>query len=423
MTPSVRRRSHAMYAVVIAIVLSLCAPVLTAAQEPVTLTYMMWGGVDQVNSMRAILDQFERQHPHIKVEIEVPAGNFWDHLMVRFLSDTEPDVFWMNEPFIQYRNNGWLLDLKDLIENDPDISLDDYFPATTHYYAFDDHVWGIPKDINISVIHYRPDLFEEAGLVANPNWDWTEFEDTLRKLNRYDADGNLVQASLHAPSNSMVREFILQNGNDFYDATNNRLLLDQQNAIEAIEWAKSLRDRDLTPTNNPFSGYANPNVAMYHGARWLRYMFQDAGLPFDILPAPQQVRGGTTLYIGAVCIAASTPHPEEAWELLKWIVGYPGQAGYWGEIGESIPALRSAALDTLLTPPPASPQYYITVLESFPGFLATPYVIDNWGDVSSVIDEELNKVWSGEASALAATTRIMERTAPVLAEGKSIYQY
>mgnify|MGYP006874552284 CR=1 FL=1 len=59
--------------------------------------------------------------------------------------------------------------------------------------------------------------------------------------------------------------------------------------------------------------------------------------------------------------------------------------------------------------------------ESFPGILAIPYVIDNWCDVSSLINEELNNVRSGHASAMAAITRIMERTAPVLAEGKRIY--
>lgn len=393
---------------------------VTAA--PVQLSYMIWGQTEQVTEMKRILDDFERAHPNIQVKLEVPSGDYWTALAVRFAGGSAPDVFWMNEPFVQYRDSGALLDLAPFLSEDKDIVLANYFPSTTKFYVSGNHVWGIPKDVNVDVVYYRTDLFDQAGLSADPNWTWAQFENAIRKLTQRDANGRLKQVGFVNQVGG-VMSFIVQNGNDVYDPATNKLLLNRQDAVDAIEWYKRLLDQKLVASPSDLAGFAqfaDPRVAMYLGARWGRIFYGKTNLDWDILPQPRQVRQGTVMYVGATCIASSTKHPKEAWELLKWMVGETGQTRYWGQLGESIPALRSAVLKTILLPPPASARFYVEVLEKSSVFLQTPWMTDNWGKVADIINAQLSKVWSGKMAPAAAMAEAVEAAAPILAKARRL---
>jgi len=403
---------------IVGLVMVLLAIVTSAENAQIELIYTMWAGAGQLPTMEAVLADFEDEHPNVKVKVILPSGDYHEKLTVMFAGGSPPDVFWINEPFVRFHKAGWLMDLTSFIESDPDVSLDNYFELATRFYVVDGRTWALPKDLNCDVIYYNRSMFAESGLVASPRWDWAQFQHVLRKLNRYDAEGKLQQASMSWPTGK-VFAFIWQNGGDIYEPAFNKIVINSANAIEAIDFLMNLRDQHLVPSSaemGSFPGFANPNVGMYIAARWGRIHYGRTDIDWDVLPLPRQKTRGTNLWVGAAAISPTTKHPEAAWELLKWITGSPGQVRYWGELGESIPSLRSAAVETTLVPPPQGAQFYIEPLEEDYAHIVCPWWTDNWGEINSIINAQLGRVWSGEIPADSAVKNIVDTATPLLAD-------
>ena len=78
----------------------------------VTLTYGVWS---QQDTMQKLVDEFEKENPNIKVQLQVdPWTDYWTKLQVGAQGGTAPDAFWMlGDRFQVYAANDQLLELDD----------------------------------------------------------------------------------------------------------------------------------------------------------------------------------------------------------------------------------------------------------------------------------------------------------------------
>jgi ABC-type glycerol-3-phosphate transport system substrate-binding protein len=147
-------------------------------KEPVTITFGGWGDIVLLHEQ---VEKFEEKYPWINVEIVKPAGKDWYTADLQKLA-TEgnmPDVFNV-EDILRFYANGWLYDMTELFENDPDSAS---YPAWTLPYCYVDgklvalygalYAYGI--EVNLS-------LLDELNIEA-PDYDWTidEWADLLRQ--------------------------------------------------------------------------------------------------------------------------------------------------------------------------------------------------------------------------------------------------
>ena len=139
----------------------------------------------------AILEQFSQDNPQIKVEvisIEEIVGN-----QGIYGPDGDPtegllklvqgaDVF--NSYFDPtMMREGYFLDLTPLLDSDPTMSRNDFYPGVIDLYTQNGKVMALPFRSGYGIAFYNKDLFDAAGLpYPEPGWTWDDLRSYAQAL-------------------------------------------------------------------------------------------------------------------------------------------------------------------------------------------------------------------------------------------------
>lgn len=137
-----------------------------------------------------IIEKFMDDNPNIKVELEVQsATQYHDKLKTEIASDTLANVFisWGGSEIIEAVRSGKILDLSDMLEEDPEFKqgfLPDALTALNVTYSDIPGLWGMPLSNVAGGFYYNKDLFEKAGV--EPPTTWEEMYTVIEKLKAID---------------------------------------------------------------------------------------------------------------------------------------------------------------------------------------------------------------------------------------------
>ena len=134
----------------------------------VTLTYGVWS---QQDTMQKLVDEFEKENPNIKVQLQVdPWTDYWTKLQVGAQGGTAPDAFWMlGDRFQVYAANDQLLELDDAIQK-AGVDYKAYPQPLVDLFTYNGKHYGLPKDFDTIGLWYNKEIFDNAG-VAYPTAD------------------------------------------------------------------------------------------------------------------------------------------------------------------------------------------------------------------------------------------------------------
>ena len=148
------------------------------AQE-VTIRYANWLTADEQKVEEAVLEEFARLNPDIKVAFEpMPWADYTRVMITKFAAGTAPEVLNISK-LSQWANLGELLALDDLVAQDSSLDMDDFFPLVVDNGRFDGlrvgkgPLYGMPLNAGCYVLFYNKEMFDEYG-VSYPDgtWDW-----------------------------------------------------------------------------------------------------------------------------------------------------------------------------------------------------------------------------------------------------------
>lgn len=166
--------------------LALCASMAAAAEAPITIVINQspW-----FPGFQAVVEKYEEETGNT-VELDVnPFAGSLEKQRTAVRSDESPfDLLIMNAGFfVEFYTGGFIQPLTDI---------DADFKLSEDIYTFDDSVcWnaetktitcdggdllGVPVNPNVLILHYRQDLYDEAGLSAPTTWD--ELYDNAKTL-------------------------------------------------------------------------------------------------------------------------------------------------------------------------------------------------------------------------------------------------
>ncbi|MDF2836246.1 MAG: hypothetical protein K0Q63_1886 [Paenibacillus sp.] len=147
--------------------------------ENVTLRMSYWAGSQlTVDKNNAVIELFEKAHPHIKIEAEYYAGDAYnDKINVQAASNSLPDIIRVDYSQIQnYVNKGLLLPLDDYIA-DRTIDMEGVAEVNMKGGMIDGTTYGINIGNNALVMFYDPDKLSEAGVnPPGPDYSWEQYE-------------------------------------------------------------------------------------------------------------------------------------------------------------------------------------------------------------------------------------------------------
>ncbi|HZZ44831.1 MAG TPA: extracellular solute-binding protein [Tepidisphaeraceae bacterium] len=346
-----------------------------APHRKITLTILHWGDTAENTVMDKLVARYEAEHPDIHIaNLSVDNADYDPKLKTMFAADTAPDVF-----YLAYDHVTDLAAIHVLAPLDPYLEqerragqadwINDIYPVLLDAYKYDGHhigagpLYGIPKDFTTAVMYVNVDLFKQAGIpVPYTGWTWDDFQTDCQKI-------TALSQSAHRPIYggvieswpAMLRNILWTFGGEFFNDDFSDTLLQTPQSQAALKMIRRLRFDDRTCYNttagNKEQGgqeFFSGNVGIYGPlGRWKVPRLRSIPAPqpgnddpthfiWDVVPVPRGIKASSSILTVSWSMSASTKHPKESYDLIKFLCGPDGQAMN-ARLGLALPALKSVA--------------------------------------------------------------------------------
>ncbi|MFC5651224.1 ABC transporter substrate-binding protein [Paenibacillus solisilvae] len=287
-----------------------------------------------------MIDEFNKSHPNIELVTQaMPGSAGYDtqdlsKLTAAIAAGSPPDVVNLNGPFImEVASRGILMPLDDMIKSS-DLDLSKFYEYTVKQMSFKGHVWGLPGGMDDRILYYNKDMFKQAGLDPNtPPKTWDELLDYSKKLTVMNGDSYEQIGFIPNFGNSWLYLYAIQNNGKFLDDEGKKVLLNSPENVEALEFMVKGYDilggaQKLNAYSSSFQSGANDpflsgKVAMVINGNWaLTDLLRFApNLNFGVAMPPTPTGGDFKTWSGgwAWGVPKGTKHPQEAFEVTKWL--------------------------------------------------------------------------------------------------------
>ena len=395
-----------------------------SATAPVTVTLFTWTRPGELAANQDLCAQFERAHPSIKVEImNEPGDRAMDKLQQMVAAANPPDVMSIHGAyFVPLAAKGALLDLDPYVTEDKEFEIEDFYPSLVELCRYDGKLYSLPRYTSVYVLFYNKDLFDGAGLkYPDDTWTWDDYLAAAKKLtvdspdpekNRYGCVIDFWGARIYP--------WVWAAGGDILDREGKRCLLDQRGAQEALRFLVDLRHKHnvcppttMADRRQNIAMFVNGQVGMFQTGAWdIQQMNEAKTLRWDIAPLPKRKQHATLLGMENYAIASATKHPQEAWELFKFLLGKQAQERMATEL-EKQPSRQSVANGPYLA---QEVNYNRRVFVDALAYARQAPNIPDWDRISHFIQEQLDLMWIGKVSVEDGTKRAAEQVTEGLQE-------
>lgn len=379
------------------------------------------------DALNAQIPNFMKQHSHITVELEyVAGGDMIVKQQTMAASDTMPDIahsYIGNQTYHNFAITGAYANLDSHIARDK-VDLKQWYPELVDLMRIDGKLHGLPfkGQVLAAGFFYNQSLFEKRG-IAPPNDNWT-MDDLVKAAQQLtERAGTEITQWGYAVATWGGENFQAHlrpwNG-DAYSKDGKKSLLDQPQALEALQWYENLyqRERTMHPITNAVNNFVEGKVAMI-GRTYFNLKTNDL-LPkvqgkfkWDGAMMPKHPKTGKRggMFSGdAIAMARASKAPDASFELLKFLAGREfGVALGLQKRGSTTLGGRPDVYgdDRILNHPDLSKQMQQAQLKSV-NEIKEPYTGPanfKAPDIERVRDPEMLKITTGEAKAEAGFLR------------------
>lgn len=239
----------------------------------------------------------------------------------------------------RYEHAGWVEPLDGLIASSdpnitkPDFDYDDYFPAYADIFKTNDKILGLPCIGEATMLFYRKDLFEQAGIKEAPE-TWDEVEQAAIKLKQLGVDGLGLRARAGEGLNVYIWPSLLYAYGGRYVDDNGYPVLNSPEAVKATQKFADLVNKygpvgagDMTHADH-VPAFQQGTLGMFYDASVFNANFSDPEKSKVVdtwMAAPAPVgadgKGASAVASHGLMIAKNSKHKEAAWQFMQWYTG------------------------------------------------------------------------------------------------------
>jgi len=355
-----RRRGLALVAV--AFSAALVMPTAVTAQDEIVPDESISGditvgmvGNPQMTELQNLLPDFEARYPNINVNLLILPEN---EIRAKVTTDVSTGAGTFDLVTVGmyevplWARAGWIDEVGSTLDADPDYDSADFFQSIRDGLSYEGQLYAAPFYGESSMLFYRTDLFEEAGLEMplHPTWDQVaEFAATL-----HDPDNEQYGICLRglpgwgeqgAPLGTVINTF----GGRWYDADWNAQITSPETS-EAIKFYIDLVKNYGEP-GAVSSGFTECETLWVQGktAMWYDatspadFVFDPNNNPFAdriaVAFAPHQVKENSGwLWAWAFALESVSQNKDAAYAFMEWATSkdYPvlvhDENGSWGGV-------------------------------------------------------------------------------------------
>lgn len=359
----------------------------------------MWNP-DQIAVMKEIEKKYEDQNPGVDIQIE--ETTFKDHftkLETQAQGDVMPDIFTMNGPnFMKFVTNGVMEPLDDHLEQ-MNINKEDFPPGLIELYSYEDKLYGIPKDWDLTGLFYNKELFDEAGVeYPTEEWTWEDYSDAAEKLT--DKEKGIWGTSFKPMTQEGFYDTIPAAGGFIINDEKTKSGYDTEEAADGIQRWIDLGEKGLSPDLQTLTDTQDKDlfkagkIAMLYAGSWrIPEFFSDEAISakVDVEVMPLIKERAATIHGLSYCLAKGSKNKDQALDFLAFL-GSEEVNQMWAENGTVIPA-NNKVLDVWKESyPDKNLDAFIKELE-----YSVPYPVSNntpvWNEMES---DAINEMYSFE---------------------------
>jgi len=295
-------------------VLLICILVLCGCHKQdsrTTVQFASWGSKSEIDILKPLLSEFEKENPDIKVDFMHIPQNYFQKIHLLFASNTAPDVIFINNLYLPiYANAGLLEELN---------TDDNFYPQSLNALSWQGKLYAIPRDVSNLVIYYNKDMFLKKHIpFPKQNWTFDDFLQTSKKL----TDKNTFGISFEEDP-LFYLPYLMSNGGGFLPEEINKA-----ESQEAINFYADLRNKYHTaPKKNESASatmaqlFLQERIGMYLSGRWMvPKLREDASFDWDIAQFPKGTKGSIVqLDASGWAISKSSKHKAEALKLINYL--------------------------------------------------------------------------------------------------------
>jgi multiple sugar transport system substrate-binding protein len=358
----------------------------------ITLSMSVWGNTEELQTLKALIHDFEAQHSHLHVQIKHTPDFYTQRLQMMMVSQQAPDVMMLNSLDVpRFCQSEVLRDLNTVAGLEPSA----YFPSALESLKSPQGVWcALPRDVSNVVIYVNQDFLKELPASAQthvkPTWTFKDLNtvahavatrEATRQRQRKVGSPRLADrwtlSFYQAPALFWLPFIWSQGGHAFQQDT---FALDAP-AVKALNAYKALRQTPAFAPNRHAIGNTSMTDLFLQGrllfllsGRWsVPLLRQEATFQWDVLPFPRG-RAGSRVGIDATGygLSAQSRHPKEAEAFLRFLSTASSQAR-WVRSGLIIPARQSLAMSPVFLQPHLPPKQASVFLDAMATGIPSAY--------------------------------------------------
>ena len=423
-----RKSKSLMTLLVLLFILSL--GLSATAQEAATIKWFMRWDQNRVDNVAMPIAEAFTEDTGIGIEFEnIGSGrDYYTKLQTTIAGGTPPDVFYPATHVANaYASKGALLTINEYVERDG-IDLSVYDPTILENYQIDGELHCLPIDHAALVVYYNKEIFDAAGVdYPVDGWTWDDFLATAEALT-LDTDGDGVTDQFGVDTFRNYWPMVVWSNTDrglFDDKRNPTEFYGMdQGVIDSVQFVADLiLEHNVMPSDEQRADISDLFAAGKSGMQvvghWRMQRYLGSGFDFDMAALPLGESGEAVNRADGSCfaISADTEHPEEAWQLVKYLAG-PGSNGVnmLLDLQVMTPALTEFKSDPRFLEPELLPGSNKAAFLAGAGNYFSMYdpIHPMYSAFDSLWKQELGEVWIGAASAEEAMGRIADEVSYIL---------
>lgn len=338
------------------------------AQDVVNITFGGWGGVAEDDGVKAAIEVFMEENPGIAVEWQhtPDATEFARITRTNIAAGTAPDTaFIRSDDYETLALGGALLDLTDLIENDPLLGQENYFlePQEKNRSTVNGRWYGIGSTWVAHHIYYNAQTLDDAGVTPpgfqdDEIWGWDEFVEICKQLTvdsggRHPDDAGFDSEDIQQWAISWntgwwmpLADVVHSNGGEFITA-DGLCAFDSPEALEALQRVADLTHvHHVAPRGSSIESLGMNNTQMIDTGRlamgidgswalsWMNPSLMS--VPMGTGAIPKMVKPAAMMQAHFHSVLAGSENPEEAWQWVRFLAT-PFYQELFAKIGLWIP--------------------------------------------------------------------------------------
>ncbi len=255
----------------------------------------------------------------------------------------------------QYLGANWIRYIDDFVNDPsltmPELAVDDFFEGALSTFEGEQGLFGLPLQIEASLLYYRTDLLEEAGLDGPPT-TMEELRSYAQTLNQGGTAGFAMRGN-GASATSQIVNLLYSFGGQWLDEEGNSALA-SEGSQEALSFYADVLSNYGPPgvTNMSWpevtSIFAQGQAAMMFDANVFRSIMEDPEQAIEEVrnnveyaPLPEGPAGSVpAVLVWGLSVNQASENPEAAWYFIQWALSQEKQLE---ALLAGVPAARESA--------------------------------------------------------------------------------